>query len=117
MAVKNLTRAYKNGDERAKRELVRLYENKKRHLADKLYSQAMRLIYQKKFSEAVKVLTVAIEFKHPKAVYTLGCLYEFGRGVECDKRYAYDLYTAAEKMSFKDTRSKYKSNILRMIKK
>jgi TPR repeat protein len=117
MAVKNLTRALKNGDERAKKELFRLYENKKRHLGNKLYSQAMRLIYQKKFSEAVKVLTVAIEFKHPKAIYTLGCLYEFGRGVECDKRYAYDLYTAAEKLSFKDTRSKYKSNILRMIKK
>jgi len=117
MAVKNLTRAYKNGDERAKKELLRLYENKKRHLGDKLYSQAMRLIYKKKFSEAVKVLTVAIDFKHPKAIYTLGCLYEFGRGVECDKRYAYDLYTAAEKLAFKDTRSKYKSNILRMIKK
>ena len=117
MAVKNLTRAYKNGEERAKRELVRLYENKKRHLGDKLYSQAMRLIYNKKFGEAVKVLTVAIDFKHPKAIYTLGCLYEFGRGVACDKRYAYDLYNAAERLLFRDTRSKYKSNILRMIKK
>ena len=72
---------------------------------------------EKKFSEAVGVLNVALEFKHPKAVYALGCLYEFGRGVECDKRYAYELYNAAEKLSFKDTRSKYKSNILRMIKK
>ena len=117
LAVKNLKRALNNGDERAKKELVRLYENKKRHLGDKIYSQAMRLIYQKKFSEAVRVLTVAIDFKHPKAIYTLGCLYEFGRGVECDKRYAYELYTAAEKLSFKDTRSKYKSNILRMIKR
>ena len=116
-AVAHLTRAYKNGEERAKKELVRLYENKKRHFGNKLYSQAMRLIYQKKFAEAVKVLTVAIEFKHPKAVYTLGCLYEFGRGVACDKRYAYELYNAAEKLAFKDTRSKYKSNILRMIKK
>ena len=117
MAIKNLTRAYKNGDNRAKKELTRLYENKKRHLGNRLYSQAMRLIYQKKFSEAVGVLNVAMEFKHPKAVYALGCLYEFGRGVECDKRYAYELYNAAEKLSFKDTRSKYKSNILRMIKK
>lgn len=117
MAVKSLTRALENGDERAKKELVRLYENKKRRFGDKLYSQAMRLVYQKKFSEAVKVLTVAIDFKHPKAIYTLGCLYEFGRGVTCNKRYAYDLYTAAEKLSFKDTRSKYKSNILRMIKR
>ncbi len=117
MAVKNLTRAFKNGDDRAKKELVRLYENKKRHLGNKLYSQAMRLIYQRKFSEAAKILTVAIDFKHPKAIYTLGCLYEFGRGVECDRRYAYDLYNAAEKMSFKDTRSKYKSSILKMIKR
>ena len=116
-AVENLTLALKVGDSRASKELTRLYENKKRRLGNKLYSQAMRLVYQKKFSEAARVLTVAIDFKHPKAIYTLGCLYEFGRGVDCNRRYAYDLYTAAEKLSFKDTRSKYKSNILRMIKK
>ena len=116
-AIENLTVAHRLGDERAKREILRLYENKKRRLGRKLYSAAMRLVYKKNYEVAAEYLTLATNFDHPKATYTLGCLYEFGRGVAWDRSRAYELYRKAESQSFSDPRSKYKSSILKMLKR
>ncbi|MBQ8688991.1 MAG: sel1 repeat family protein [Clostridia bacterium] len=117
LAVKYLTLAQNSGEQRARRELRRIYENKRRHLGDKLYSTAMRLIYNKKLIPAAKALANAMKLSHPKAIYTLGCLYEFGGGVSTDKTRAYQLYGEAAKRSFTDPRAKYKSTVLKMLKK
>ena len=116
LAVKYLSLAGKQGDERAKTEIERLYNNKKKSIARKIYSTAMRLIHQKKFSIAAEYLEIAVGFEHAKATYTLGCLYEFGRGVKCDKARAYKLYDLATKFAFADPRSKYKLSVLKMLK-
>lgn len=115
-AVKYLRMAKETGEERAIPELERLYKNKKKRLADKLYSTAMRLIYQKKFAIAAQYLDLAVKLEHAKSTYTLGCLYEFGRGVKCDKALAYRLYDQATSFAFADPRSKYKLSVLKMLK-
>ena len=77
----------------------------------------MRLIYMGKYTAAKPLLDVAAKMRHPKATYTLGTLYEFGRGVGEDRKRAYAYYLDAEELGFSDPRSKYKSKILRMLKK
>lgn len=117
LAVGHLRAALSLGDERAKREISRLYENRRKALTRRYYSAGMRLIYMGKYSVAKAHLEVAAQLKHPKAIYTLGALYEFGRGAEADRAHAYSLYLDAEGLGFTDTRSAYKSKILRMLKK
>lgn len=117
LAVKHLTAALKDGEVRAKRELRRIYENKRRRLAEKMYSTAMRLIFNKKFTIAAQYLASAVKLSHARATYTLGALFEFGAGVKADRARAYELYNEAARLGFKDTRSAYKSFILKSVKK
>lgn len=115
-ALRALSIADKRGDRRARGEVQRLLENKKRALAKKFYSTAMRLIYIGKFDKAKNYLEAATDLSSPKAIYTLGCLYEFGKGTHTDKSEAYRLYSVADKNGFSDNRSKFKLTILKMLK-
>ncbi len=115
-AIKTLTLAKNKGDARAEGELIRLMENKKRALAKSLYSLSMRLIYKKKFATAKKMLDVCAELELPKAVYTLGCAYEFGIGTNTDRDFAFKLYERAYAMKFRDPRQEFKLKILKMVK-
>lgn len=108
--------AERTGDERARPLILETLNGKLKKTAQSLYSSAMRLMYQRKFSEAVKMLEIAVEVKHPKSMYTLGCLYEFGRGIPCDKDKAFSLYEEAYSRRFRDPRSKYKLIVLKMVK-
>lgn len=117
LAIKHLTRAAELGENRAVGEIQRLNKNRKTKLTKRCYSTAMRLIYMGKYTAAKPYLDVAVNLCHPKATYTLGALYEFGRGVGEDRKRAYALYIDAEDLGFSDPRSKYKSRILRMLKK
>lgn len=118
LAIENLVSAHRVGEERAKKEMLRLYDNKKRTMAAKFYSTAMRLIYLKKFTVSRDYLAVAERLGSAKATYTLGCLYEFGAGMDtANKDEAFKLYEKSAKMGFIDDRSAYKSKILKMIKK
>ena len=76
----------------------------------------MRLIYQGKFEAAIEYLLLALRFSHPKAVYTLGTLYEFGKGTAQNKDDAYNYYRIAKSLGFADDRSAYKLKILKMLK-
>ena len=116
-ALRALRIADKRGELLAKDEVKRLLENKKRALAKKFYSTAMRLIHIGKFDIARGYLEAATELRFPKAIYTLGCLNEFGRGTPTDKSEAYRLYNIADGEGFSDDRSKYKFTILKMLKK
>jgi hypothetical protein len=82
----------------------------------------MRLIYMGKYAEAVKLLGSFESLAYPKALYTLGCLYEFGRGVGAsDKSTAnkyYDLAAVGSGAygSFTDPKSQYKLKILKLLR-
>ena len=91
-------------------------ERKKAKLRRRYYSTAMRLIHQKKVDIAKAYLDVSAELGFPRAIYTLGCLYEFGMGAVCDKERAFALYEKAYAMRFRDPRAEYKLAVLRMLK-
>ena len=115
-ALKLLKRAVGEGDERASRELERLLENKKRHMEDKLFSTAMRLLYNKNTAPAKEILEALREAGHAKGIYTLGCMYEFGVGTLTDRTLAFALYEIAYAKKFRDPRQIYKLRVLKMIR-
>lgn len=112
-----LQKAERCGVENAHGAIVAIMERKMARVASRIYSTAMRLIYQRKFKIAKNHLDIAADLMNPKAIYTLGCLYEFGIGAELDKNKAYDLYEKAYSMLFRDPRAEYKLSVLRMLKK
>ena len=115
-ACELLRRAAAGGEGRAQTELLRLLESKKRNMADKLFSTAMRLLYQKKVYPAKEMLEVCLKVGHPKGIYTLGCMHEFGVGVPTDRELAFSLYETAYSMKFRDPRQIYKLRVLKMIR-
>ena len=116
LALMVLTKASRLGDERADKLISKIYEAKKKKIAKKVYSQAMRLVHLGKSDIAVELLTLAVELEYPKAIYSLGCLYEFGMGVPTDKERAYAMYERAYSLLFRDPRSKFKLSILKRAK-
>ncbi|MBQ9070491.1 MAG: SEL1-like repeat protein [Clostridia bacterium] len=121
-AVKYLKAASSFGIRGAKEELELLYKRKMNKMVRSLYANSMELIYMKKFREAARLLSSIESLAYPKALYTLGCLYEFGRGVpKSDRAVAEDYYERAFRGnvtygSFKDPNSKYKLTVLRMVR-
>jgi TPR repeat protein len=91
--------------------------NKKmKKLSHRVYSTAMRLVYMKKYGDAKRLIEIASDLCEPSATYTLGCFYEFGIGVKCDKAKAYEYYEKAAALKFKDARSKHKLAVLKIFK-
>lgn len=87
-----------------------------------LYATACELIYMKKFTEAHRILTAAVNIGYPKAIYTLGLMYEFGVGCECSRKLSGELYDkarigSAAFGSYIDEGAKYKSRFLKIIKR
>lgn len=117
LALYYLSSAIEDGERRAERELSKLLAKRERGVSNKIYSKAARLIYLKKYTLAKSVLNTAYSLGHPRATYLLGCLYEFGRGTATNKTRAYELYREAEALGFTDARAKYKSIILRLVKR
>ena len=111
-----LKRAISEGDGRAEAELKRLLENKKRHMEDKLFSTAMRLLYKKNTAPAKEMLEALRAAGHAKGIYTLGCMYEFGIGAPSDRTLAFSLYEIAYAKKFRDPRQIYKLRVLKMIR-
>ncbi len=116
LAVSYLTRAKKEGSLTADRELYRLYENKKRHMTRSLYSVAIRLYYNKKFSEAMELFSTCIKLGMPEAIYTFGCLHEFGIMLPLSRETAMKYYKKAAELGYKDRRGAHKQWLLRKSK-
>ena len=116
LALASFRTAESAGYTTAKREIARLESNRKKRVADKHFSTAMRLLYKKKFKAAKCYLDLCMLLENPKAIYTLGCLYEFGLGIEVNKDYAYGLYEEAYKLKFRDPRAKFKLRILKLVR-
>ena len=115
-AVEILSRAARLGSKDAGEELKRLMENKRRHMLKKVYSDAMTLIYKKKFTEAEQLLRICLRLGHAKGIYTLGCLNEFGLGIPTNREVAFRLYETSFDLKFRDPRAVYKLRILRMAR-
>ena len=115
-AIEVLTRASRNHAPEALDEIKRLYENKKKHLTDQMYSLGVELIYMGKFEESQRALMLCMRAKHGKAIYTLGCLNEFGLGIPTNRELAFKLYELAFELKFRDPRAIYKLKILKMAR-
>ena len=115
-AKAHLESALEAGYTTAQREIDRLVANRSARISEKSFSSAMRLLYKKKFDAAKGYLELCISLGNPKAIYTLGCLHEFGVGVPVDKDYAFSLYEEAYKLKFRDPRAVYKLRVLKMVR-
>ena len=122
LAVKWLNEAASLGIEAAQGEITLLYNRKMKKMINSLYAKSVELIYMKKFAEAAQLLSSYESIGHPKSLYTLGCLYEFGRGVaRSSRKKAEEYYELAFRgsrdfPSFKDPASRYKLTILKMMR-
>ena len=117
MAARTLSLAVTDGSKEAELELYRIYENKRRHLLRALYSQAMRLMYLQKTDEAIRLLKLAAREGDAASTYTLGCLFEFGVGVNQSRSEALVLYERARKSGYTDKMQRTKRQILKMTQK
>ena len=115
-AQKLLSMAVRLGIREAEDELLRLYENKKKHLARSAYAKGMELIYMKKFADAERVFLGCLRAEHAKGIYTLGCINEFGLGIPTNRERAFKLYECSFDLGFRDPRATYKLIILRMAR-
>ena len=120
-AVKYLKISKSLGLGGANEELTVLYKRRMNKTVRALYAQSMELLFQKKFSEAAKLLASFESIAYPKALYTLGCLYEFGKGVHADPKRASMYYKRAFEGNstfgnFTDPTSEYKFKIMKIIR-
>ena len=116
LAREYISKAERLGVTGAKKSMQELMQRKIEKLSARLYSTAMRLIYQKKYKLSKTFLELSSDLLCPKAIYTLGALYEFGIGADYDRSRAYSLYEESASLGFSDTASRYKLKILKMIK-
>ena len=121
-AVKYLKIAKSLGLNGASDELGVLYKRKTKKMVRALYAQSMELLFQKKPVEAARLLSSFESLAYPKALYTLGCLYEFGTGVaKADPKRAENYYKKAfignsNFGNFEDPNSDYKFKILKLVR-
>ena len=115
-ATEILAKATRLGNKDARRELERIMTNKRRHMVNRVYSNAMSLIYQKKLGAAIELLQTAEKFSHAMAIYTLGCLCEFGLGTPTNRDRAFELYEKSFSLKFRDPRAVYKLKVLKMAR-
>ena len=115
-ATRTLSVAARMGSAEAKAELERIMNNKRRYMMKKVYSDAMSMIYQKKTAEAARLLGMLVRYGHAKAIYTLGCLNEFGLGIPTNRELASKLYEKAFELKFRDPRAVYKLRVLKMTR-
>lgn len=99
-----------------KARVVHLLDRKKRKLTRGMFSRAMRLLHQRKIDPALDILELCEKIGHARGIYTLGCLLEFGLGVNTDRDRAYNLYERAYGLGFRDPRQSYKLVVLKMVR-
>jgi TPR repeat protein len=120
-ATEYLKRAAFASNKTAEAELMTLLRRRKKKMIRSLYSTAMRLIHQKKYEQALRLLLSFENLSYPKALYTIGCLYEFGRGAVTDRKRANIFFERSyedtpEYRGFRDPHSEYKLKILKMVR-
>ena len=115
-AILILRMAAERGCEAAADEIVRLQKNRLKKEIRSLYSRAMRLLYQHKYTPAFELFTLLSRMDEAEAVYYLGACYEFGIGTTADRTQAFTHYGRAADLGFVDARSYRKSVFLKMVR-
>ena len=64
----------------------------------------------------MRLLKICASFGYSAAVYTIGCLYEFGIGMPANRRVALDHYKAAYSLGYSDYDQSHKYKMLKMTK-
>lgn len=108
--------AARMGTPGAEEELDALRERREKKLSQSYYSAGMALLWQKKNEISAKYLALATRGGHAKAIYTLGCYFEFGIGLPTDRTKAFALYEQAFSLGFRDPRAEYKLKVLRIMR-
>lgn len=115
-AVSVLRLAAQRGVKQAADEIVRLQKNRLKKEIRSLYSRAMRLLYQHKYTPAFELLSLLARMDEGQAIYYLGACYEFGIGVPADRTQAFTCYGRAADLGFVDARAYHKGVFLKMIR-
>ena len=115
-AIEILTKAKRYGSQQAESEIQRLLSSKKKNMLRSLFSNGIQLIYNKKFEEAFELISACAEVGYPEGSYVLGCMYEFGLGVNTSRSAAFECYNSAFDSGFRDPRQAYKLKILKMAR-
>ena len=99
-------------DAAARVETIKRIRHKKK--AQKVYSISSVLYRKGDVAEAIHFRSVAAKLGNARAMYALGCHYEFGDGVPMDRERAAGWFTYAKNAGFRVTaRSDYKGGFLR----
>ena len=115
-AIEILSRAKRYGSQQAEAEIFRLMSSKKKNMVRSLFSNGVQLIYNKKFEEAFELLSACRELGYAEGAYVLGCMYEFGLGVQTSRTLAFECYNFAFDSGFRDPRQAYKLKVLKMAR-
>ena len=115
-AAELLRRGLALGEKRCEAELHKLMQRRLKKSIRSMHSQAVSLLYQHKYTEALRLFTALARMDEAVAVYYLGACYEFGIGTSIDRPLAYAMYRRAAELGFTDDRSKRKSIFLKLVK-
>lgn len=113
-----LTRALRHGAKEAEPILAELAERRRRKLARRVYSTSAAVLHRgpDEVNDALKFRLIAAEMGNPRAMFAMGCHYEFGFGLPQDEARAASWYRRAVAAGYKSG-SRMKSALLRMLKR
>ncbi len=112
-----LSIAAKQNDAEAAGELAALKARRYRRVARRFYSIATVLYRKGNVSEAIQFRNIAAKLGSVRAMYMLGCHFEFGDGVSPDRIKANAWYNRAVSMGFDPAKGDIKGGYLRERKK
>lgn len=107
--------AERAGDTRGRSILLSLYEKKKKKLLRRLYSDVMHLFHLSRYADAARVAERGAFLGEAHCTFLLGCFYEFGVGVPCNRERAFLFYERAKALGYTDPRSTFKARLLKSI--
>lgn len=112
-----LTLASKQEYENAADEFNKLRAAKYRRIARRFYSISSELYRKGNTEEAIRFRNIAAKLGSARAMYMLGCHYEFGDGVPADRTKANAWYARARNAGYVVTQGNLKGGYLRERKK
>ena len=99
-AIKLLSVAAKQNVEEAKAELERIKARKYRKTARRFYAASTVMYRRGDVLEAIKFRNIAAKLGSPRAMYMLGCHFDFGDGLPMDKSKAHAWFDRAAKAGY-----------------
>ena len=117
LATQLLTVAAKQKHTEAEQELNALKLAKYRRVARRFYSISSVLYRKGELAEAIKFRNIAAKLGSARAMYVLGCHFEFGDGLPADRAKAGAWYTRAAGAGYDASRGDLKGGFLRERKK